>query len=129
MPFLAVQPPADESKLAEVGKELYDAAHTLGIQLEIQGFLMAWLNGTRVLIERDADGKIVSMALLACGQRWTHNDFKASLLAIAGNIEPMLEFVKQICSALGATSLFYELEEPEDRGGQLIHTVIEMRMQ
>jgi hypothetical protein len=130
MPFTVIQPPADETKFAEVGRELFEAAARLGIKLHREGFLMAWVNGTRALIERDATGAIVSMALMSVGHRWFPDDFTATVLASEGNTEAMLEFAKTIATALGAATLFYEAADIiVDHGSQLLHTIVELRLQ
>ncbi len=127
MPFTVIQPPADETKFAEVGRELFEAATRLGIKLNFEGFLMAWVNGTRALIERDASGTIVSVALMSVGHRWVPDDFTASILASEGNTKTMLEFAKTIATALGAAVLFFEVEAQE-RDGYSEHTVIEWQL-
>ena len=129
MPFTVIQPPADETKFAEVGRELFEAAGKLGIKLNFEGFLMAWVNGTRALVERAPTGEIVGLALMSVGHRWVPEGFTATILAMEGNVETMLEFAKTIATALGASSLFYEAAEVVDQGGQQLHTIVEMRLQ
>lgn len=130
MPFNVIQPPADEKKLAEVGRELFEAAAKLGIKLDLQGFIFAWANGTRVLIERSASGEILSLALMTVGHRWTHDDFTATLLHFEGNTAGLLEFAKTIANALGAKSLFYEKDKPSPgTDDMLLHTIVELRLQ
>lgn len=115
MGFAVIQPPADEQQLSEAGKEIVVAAAGFGLVLDTEGFLMSWISGTRVMVERDDDdGTITSLALVAVGKRWMHRDFTASALALHGNREAMLEFVKTICNALGATALYVEEPEPLD---------------
>jgi hypothetical protein len=130
MPFNVIQPPAEEQKLAEVGRELFEAAKKLGIKLDLQGFIFAWANGTRVLVERSPAGEIVSLALMTVGHRWTHDDFTATLLHFEGNTAGLLEFAKTIANALGAKTLFYEKDKPSTGAeGELLHTIIETRLQ
>jgi hypothetical protein len=107
MPFQVVQPPNEEPRLAEVGKEIVAAARGLGANLEVESFLISWLGGTRVAVERDAAGVIIGLALVAIGKRWVQSDFGASLLFFNGT-PALFEFVKQICSALGSSSIFVE---------------------
>lgn len=107
MPFLVLQPPTDEARLAELGRELVQAATALGAKLDTEPFLLSWLNGTRVIVERDAAGAIVGLGLVTVGKRWVQSDFTATVLFFNGS-ETLFGFVKQICSALGASSLFYE---------------------
>lgn len=109
MAFKVIQPPTDEPRLAEEGKKLVQAAKELGIMLNVEGFLFSWLSGTRVVVE-ETDGKINAFALVAVGQRWTHNDSTASVLVMESDRDPadLIEFIKQICAALGATELFIQ---------------------
>lgn len=124
MSFNVVPPPKDETEFAELGKQLVEAGRALGMQLEAEGFLFSWIGGTRVLVEKTETGEIVSMALVTIGKRWTHNDTTATVLLMEGNREPMLEFVKQIASALGATELFVQNPLPVQRLKHREYTVI-----
>lgn len=124
MSFVVVQPPKDETEFAELGKQLVEAGRALGMQLEAEGFLFSWIGGTRVLVEKTEAGEIVSMALVTIGKRWTHNDTTATVLLMEGNREQMLEFVKQIASALGATELFVQNPLPVQRLKHREYTVI-----
>lgn len=124
MSFNVVQPPKDETEFAELGKQLVEAGRALGMQLEAEGFLFSWIGGTRVLVEKTEAGEIVSMALVTIGKRWTHNDTTATVLLMEGNREQMLEFVKQIASALGATELFVQNPLPVQRLKHREYTVI-----
>lgn len=107
MPLMVVQPPKDEAKFAEVGQELYAAVKQAGMAMEPQGFLLSWVGGTRVVVERDDAGAIVGIALVTIGQRWVQNDFTATVLFFAGS-EALFDFVIQVASALGARSLYRE---------------------
>ena len=129
MSFNVVQPPKDETEFAELGKQLVEAGRALGMQLEAEGFLFSWIGGTRVLVEKTEAGEIVSMALVTIGKRWTHNDTTATVLRMEGNREPMLEFVKQIASALGATELFVQNPLPVQRLKHREYTVIGYELQ
>lgn len=129
MSFNVVPPPKDETEFAETGKQLVEAGRALGMQLEAEGFLFSWIGGTRVLIERAESGEIVSMALVTIGKRWTHNDTTATVLLMEGNREPMLEFVKQIAAALGATELFVQNPLPVQRLKHREYTVIGYELQ
>lgn len=128
--FKVIQPPADEKILAETGKRIISAALDLGMTPDTQGFLMAWINGTRVVIEEDGTGKIVGLALLALGKRWVQNDFTATILGIKGeNFDGMLDFIKQICAVMGVTSLFHQPDGAVEENGQLVHRVLELKLQ
>ena len=130
MSFHVVQPPADESTFNKIGVELFDASMRLGFNLDAQGFLFAWTAGTRVLVERDAEGIIIGMALVAVGKRWIAQDFTASVMGVIGNREALLDFARNIAAALGATSLYVEEEEAEVlQNGDVRRTVLEIKLQ
>lgn len=124
MGFAVEQPPKADEQLAEKGKEIFEAAKRLGLDLDVQGFLMSWVGGTRVIVERDTSGTIVSLAFLAVGKRWLHDDFTATVLDLRGNREPMLCFIRTIANALGATALFTEEPEPLEQGENFIRYVV-----
>lgn len=125
MSFSVIQPPKDEEAFAKVGKELYEAADKLGLQLDAEGFLFSWTSGTRVIVQRDQADAIVSFALVTVGKRWVFRDFTASVLAIRGNREPTIEFIKTVCNAMGATSIFIEEEAPLEEGPTLRRYVVQ----
>jgi hypothetical protein len=128
--YQVLQPVTDENSFAERGKEIVAAALELGMSIDTQGFLLAWVNGTRVLVERDAAGKIIALAFVAVGRRWIKDDFTATILELRGHDQPaMLEFIKQIAAALGATSLFFQPEDPVEEDGRRVHRVYEMKLQ
>ena len=136
MGFSVVAPPGDEKKLAEAGQELLVAGAELGFNLEPEGFLYAWVGdgtrpGIRVLVDRNADGKIVGMLLMSCGQRWLHNDFTAHVLAVHGaNRDGLVEYARNIAAALGAVALFVEDPAPvHGSNGDAKWTVYEHRLQ
>ena len=113
MSYHVLQPPKDESLFTELGKEIYLAAKGFGLELDIEGFLLAWVNGTRVVVERSGkENTITGLILVTVGKRWVHNDFTATVLFHHGD-QALLEFTKQICSALGATALYVDTGEIE----------------
>lgn len=125
MPFRVVQPPADQTQFTELGKRLYSAAQSLGVPLDPEGFLYSWVNGTRVVVEEVGD-EIVGFAMLAAGKRWTHNDTTATVLVIEskGDHDGLLEFLKQIASALGGTELFVQNKAVKRVGDENHYLVI-----
>lgn len=131
--FSVVAPSGDEQKLAEQGQELLKAAAALGFNLHAEGFLYAWVDGVRVIVDRDEEdnGTIVGMLLMACGARWIEDDFTASVLGAMGRDEHgLVEYARNIAAALGATSLFVESglsKQQED--GSIHRTVIEYKVQ
>lgn len=64
--------------------------------------------------------------MLAAGKRWTHSDTTATILVMesTGDAEGLLEFVKQIASALGATELFQQEKGFKQVGNKKHYTVI-----
>jgi hypothetical protein len=129
--YQVLQPPTEEAAFAERGKEIVAAAKALGMKLDTEGFLIAWVNGTRVLVERDADQQIIAMALVAVGKRWVKDDFTATVLELRG-IHPdmMLGFVMQIAAALGAASVFHQPDEGVQQGDRRwVHVVLEFKLQ
>ena len=130
MSFHVVQPPADEAAYNKVGVELFQASRDLGLTLDAQGFLFAWTSGTRVIVERDTEGNVIGMVLMAVGQRWVANDHTASIMAVEGNRDALLEYARNIAAALGATSLFIEDVETQTLpNGDIRRTVIEHKLQ
>lgn len=125
MSFSVIQPPKDETAFSEVGQEIFKAAARLGLTLDAEGFLFSWTAGTRVIVQRDADNGIVSLALVTVGKRWIFKDFTASVLAIRGNREPTIEFIKTVCNAMGATSIFIEEEDPLEETPELRRYVVQ----
>lgn len=118
-----INPPKDEQKFAEVGQWLIDGATNLGIELDVEGFLYSWVDGTRVLVEETGD-KITSMALMRVGTRWVDNTQKATILRRAGDEERILEFAETIAKATGATGMFYEENEPLEKTEEYTRFVV-----
>lgn len=117
-------PPKDQEKFNALGMELIMSGKELGINLDPEGFMLAWMGGVRVLIERNDEGKIISMLLLAAGERWTHSDVKATILANEGNQDKMFEFAKTIAIAAGAETLIYEELIPLEKTEEYTRTVV-----
>lgn len=113
------------TQLAEVAKPVWSAAERLGFTLDVPGFLYAWLGGTRVMVEKDEQGEIITMGFLAVGKKWTNSDDSATLLENKGaNPEAMMEFAKQIASAVGARIMFYEFATHQREDGITEHLVL-----
>lgn len=125
MPFRVIQPPSDQTQFTAEGKRLYEAAKALGIELDAEGFLYSWVEGVRVVVE-EVDGEIKGFIMLAAGKRWTHSDSTATILVMEtiGDEEGLLEFVKQIASALGATELFKQEKGFKQVGNEKHYTVV-----
>ena len=125
--FKVIQPPADEQVFAETSKRIFDAAHRLGMKLEIEGFLMAWVSGTRVIVE-EKDGEIIALALVTMGRRWVQDDFAATLLDSRGGDERMFEFIKQIAIAMGSQSLIMQDGEGVEEGDKTVYRVVRYKL-
>ena len=127
-----IAPPGSEEAVAEQGAELVRAGKALGLDLEYQGFLMAWIGtGVRVFVARGEDKAIEGMLLLAIGERWVSNDFSSSVLALAGeHQEELLGFAINVAKAIVATKLYYELPgAKENEQGITDHIMRELRLQ
>lgn len=129
--FEVLTPPADETKFAELGKEILAAGAKLGMTLEPEGFLFSWTSGTRIVVERDNTSKeIIGMGIVSVGRRWIANDFSATILEFRGEKkQPLFDFIVQICKAQGATVLFFEPDAPREIDGKLVHIVVEYPLQ
>lgn len=114
MGFRVITPPKAEEQIANEGKRIIDASHRLGAELDVEGFLLSWLNGTRVVVEEDNDGVIVSVCMFSAGERWNAPGKSAHVLVLEGNIEPTLDFVKTLCQAMGVATLFCQRGKPEE---------------
>lgn len=118
-------PPKDEEKFADKAHEIVKAAKRLGIELDPEGFIYAWAEGVRLLVERnDETQEIDSLLFMSAGKRWIASDVKASVLSVKGNRDRMLDFAKTVAKAMGATSIFYEeeelLEKRDDRAKYIV---------
>jgi len=124
--FTVIAPPLDEKKLAEVGKEVLEAAQRLGFQLHAEGFARAWLEGTLVLAERDDETKeIVGMCVMACGHRWLADDEAGNIMLLKGrNEEGLIDFAINIASARGAGKLYVERGEPVPQDDGTLHRCV-----
>lgn len=129
MGYEIVNKPDDEQTAIEVAKELVNAAVELEMNIDVHGFVYAWAGGTKVVIERNSEDKIVSMGFLAGGDRWTDNDTTAHVLKMAGDRKGLLEFFKVICKAIGAKSLFYQEDVPlEETKGYNRYIITEIKV-
>lgn len=125
MPFRVVQPPTNQEEFAELGKRLFAAAQALNVPLDPEGFLYSWVNGTRVVVEEVGD-EIKGFAMMAAGKRWTHNDTTATALVFesSGDVDGLLEFLKQIAAALGSTELFVQNKAVKRVGNENHYLVV-----
>lgn len=115
MSFSVIAPPREgEQALADAGKEIIFKARDLGLELDVEGFLTSWVGGaTKVAVERNSEGEIITLALAAIGHRWVHNEVSASILAIAGeNEDTMLEFIKTLTLGAGGRAVFCVSKTP-----------------
>lgn len=125
-------PVGDDNKIAEIGAEIIKAGKALGLELDYQGFLMAWVGtGVRVFVARDDSNMIVGILLLAIGERWLHKDYSASVLAVYGQYEDeLLDYGKNVAKAIGATKMYYELPGAAiSTEGYIDRTMRELRLQ
>lgn len=119
-----IQPPQDESALPTTGKWLFEGIKALGIALDIEGFLIAWTGGgTKMIVEVDADNKIVSAALLTIGKKWTDSRESAMILALEGNRDKMIEYCTNLATAFNMGYLAYEAQEHEPGVLSRVHRI------
>lgn len=123
MGFSTITPPKDEKQLQTTAFEIVFACKMLGVEVDIQRFLLAWSDGLRVLLERDANDKIISFAFLISGTKWYDPTKTATILSMAGNKDKMIEYAKNVCSILGAEYLIYSDGTGEEvEGGMRMNT-------
>jgi hypothetical protein len=119
-----VQPPQAEAEIPVVGKWLYEGIKALGISLDLEGFLIAWTGGsTKMVVETDADNKIISAALLTIGKKWTDSRESAMILAMQGNREKLIEYCTNIATAFNMGYLAYEALEHEPGVLSRVHRI------
>lgn len=128
MAFKIIKVPRDQEEISRVGLEIVVAANDLGKPVDSDGFLRAWLSGTKVLAEVDDKGKIVGLAYMVSGRRWFEDFDTATLLNVVGeNKEGMMEFAKSIATATGAYSLIYDTgDEQTLNDGTVRHYIDEI---
>ena len=119
-----VQPPHKEDEIPVVGKWLYEGLRAIGIELDIQGFLVAWTAGsTKMIVETDAGNKIISGALMTVGKKWTDSRESATILVLMGNRAKMLEYCTNLAVAFNMGYLAYEAEEGEPGVLSRVHRI------
>ena len=119
MPFTVLSPPATDDKVQEVGKRIIELAYKLERPIDVEGFLMAWIRGTRVIIETDNDGKDVGIAFVAMGDRWLYMDRGVTVLFYKMQNEAgFIDFMKSMGAAIGARALILEAGPPEKLDGE-----------
>lgn len=128
MSFEMKKAPRDAEKLQEEGMEIVKAVTEFGGFVDSRGFLNSWLNGMKVLEERDSDNKIISLAFMITGKRWFDNYETATILETYGNHTAIIEFARTIAQAVGAYSLFVDTKEVIEKESAFIHTIVEYKL-
>lgn len=125
-----IKPPKDEQKFAEVSKWIINGAIELGIDIDPEGFLYSWVDGTRVIVDLEGPDKIVGMVLMRAGLRWVDSTHKATILRIKGRDEGrLMEFAITIAKAVGSSGLIYEETTPiEETGDYIRYAVRELKL-
>jgi hypothetical protein len=119
-----VQPPQKEEDLPAVGKWLYEGIKALGIELDLEGFLLVWTGGTtKMVVDTDADNKIISAALLALGKKWTDSRQSATILALAGDRAKLIDYCVNLATAFNVEYLAYEALEDEPGVLSRVHRI------
>lgn len=127
MSYEVVTPPGTDEELAKIGTEVIDATKELGLNIDVQGFLQSWITGTRVVVHRNAQGVIDTLAIMAVGKRWIHSDVTASMLELRGaETEGLMEFCKTLAKFAGAGSMFVEQATVETLTDRRVYTVHEI---
>lgn len=115
---ILIAPKNDEQKLADMGKEIVEAANRLGSPVQVEGFIMAWLSQVKVVVERDVTGKIVSLAFFTGGPRWIDAEVAVHILRNDGNFELLMQTIMTVAKGMGAEYVYYQelnpIEELED---------------
>jgi hypothetical protein len=126
-------PPAIGSASQDVvnaaAMDMLKAAAALDVELDVQGFLQAWMtDGVRVFIARDGD-EVRGFGLMVYGRRWHDARITASVLVAKGpGREKLLEFMMDTAKVLGAEVMFFEAEAGEaPRGADAGVRVVKLR--
>lgn len=119
-----VQPPQNEAEMPVTGKWLYEGIKALGVTLDLEGFLLAWTSGqTKMIVEVDAENKIIGTALLTIGKKWTDSRESAMILDMRGNREKLIEYCTNIATAFNMGYLAYEAQEHEPGVLSRVHRI------
>lgn len=127
MTFEVLTPPEDANKLTEAAVEVIKAAIDMDQDVEPEGFIFSWVSGSRLIVQRDSDQKIVGIAMFTMGKRWTHSDMKAHVLLLLGDREALLNYIVNMAKALAVTGVFYEeavMREDEKSREYLVREII-----
>lgn len=106
-------PKTSDQDLADAAKEILMFAREHGVRMEPEGFMTGWATGCRVLVERDADKKIITLAIAAIGPRWVRGEISASILLLLGeNHKPMIDFIITITQGSGGCAVYHVDQTP-----------------
>lgn len=131
MAFHVLNPPQSQEEMAEIGKEILTFSHAHGEPMEVEGFLHAWISGMRVAVERDdSSNEIISLGIFSAGRRWDREATTASVLKCLGNKKQMLDFIRTLSLAIGASAIIYQEDEPlEMTEGKNRYIMVEEKIQ
>jgi hypothetical protein len=119
-----VQPSKIEAELPVLGKWLFEGIKAIGINLDLEGFLISWTAGTtKMVVDVDADNKIVGAALLAIGKKWTDSSDSAMILELRGDRAKLIEYCINLATAFNMSYLAYEALENEPGVLARVHKV------
>lgn len=119
-----VQPPKEDPALVTTGKWLYEGLNALGMTLDLQGFLIAWTGGnTKMVVETDADNKIISGALVVIGTKWMAEGSSATILDMRGDRAKLLEYITNLSTAFNLSHVDYEALEGEPGELSRVHRI------
>ena len=99
----------DDSLNQQVASEVVEAAMALGWKIDIQGFVQSWLDGMKVIADRDPQGKIVGLGFMLHGVAWADGERHATLLRYGhmdrSKITDIVKYAKQIAEMLECSLL------------------------
>ena len=129
MPFIVVAPPDTDEALAETGRKILETALSYGHRIDTEGFLQAWIRGVRVFAETDDKGDYIGVAFVMMGDRWLFTDRAASvLLALVKDKDGLIQFVRSVATAMGASKVIYEDRVLEDTKQETVWAVRELKL-
>ena len=118
--ILPILPPSSEDQVKTTLDKLHSAATALGLSLDLDGFVRAWLSdSTRVVVAYEGE-TAVGFGIMAFGRRYFDPNMTASVLLAEGPArQEVLVFLLDMARVLGAQTLFYEAREGDTLGGDL----------
>ena len=112
-------PPKSDEAVKQGVVKLLEAARDVGLNLEPQGFAMAWLSDHTRVVLASTDGKVTGLGILVFGRRYYDEEISATVLVAAGEARAeVLKFMLDSAKVLGAVEFFYEEAPGDTIGGE-----------